>query len=97
MKLRFTKLAIADLENILDYITERSPQGAKRVHARIQAVLDLIAKQPGIGAQTDKSSVRRAVTVPYPYLIFYEVTEQEVIVHTIRHGARETSNMYAGE
>jgi len=32
-------------------------------------------------------------TSPYPYLIFYEVTDSEVIVHAVRHGARDQSNM----
>jgi plasmid stabilization system protein ParE len=30
---------------------------------------------------------------PSPYLIFYEVTENEVIIHAIRHGARDPSTM----
>jgi plasmid stabilization system protein ParE len=29
----------------------------------------------------------------YPYLIFYEVIENEVIIHAIRHGARDPSAM----
>ena len=29
----------------------------------------------------------------YPYLIFYEVTENEVIIHAIRHGARDPSSV----
>jgi toxin ParE1/3/4 len=27
-------------------------------------------------------------TTPYPYLIFYEATDDEIIVHAVRHGAR---------
>jgi plasmid stabilization system protein ParE len=42
MRLRYTLPALADLASILDYIAERSPQGAKRVHARIRAVADLL-------------------------------------------------------
>ena len=93
MKLRFTRPALADLENILDYVLERSPQAARRIHSRIHAMLDLIAQQPRIGVQTDDPALRRAVTVPYPYLIFYEVAEQEIIVYAVRHGARAPETM----
>jgi hypothetical protein len=27
-------------------------------------------------------------TTPYPYLIFYEATDAEIIIHAVRHGAR---------
>jgi plasmid stabilization system protein ParE len=36
MRLRYTRLALADLDTILDYIEERSPTGATRVWARIR-------------------------------------------------------------
>ena len=29
------------------------------------------------------------VTLPYPYLIFYEVTAEEVVIIGVRHAARE--------
>jgi plasmid stabilization system protein ParE len=31
-KIRYTRLALADLEAILGHIAARSPQGARRVH-----------------------------------------------------------------
>jgi plasmid stabilization system protein ParE len=32
MRLRYTLPALADLASILDYIADRSPQGAARIH-----------------------------------------------------------------
>jgi toxin ParE1/3/4 len=32
-------------------------------------------------------------TPPYPYLIFYEVAGDEIVVHAVRHGARDPSGM----
>ncbi len=92
MKVRYTLPALADLGSILDYIAARSPQGAKRVQARIQAVIDLLLIHPFIGTRTDDPVIRRLPTPPYPFLVFYEVTETEIIVHTVRHGARDNSN-----
>jgi plasmid stabilization system protein ParE len=93
MRLRYTRPALADLAAILDYITVRSPQGANRVHARIQAILNLLLSYPRIGVQTEDENIRRIATAPYPYLIFYEISADEIIVHAVRHGARDPSDM----
>jgi hypothetical protein len=28
-------------------------------------------------------------TTPFPYVIFYEVTDDEIVIHAVRHGARD--------
>ena len=77
----------------LDYIAVHSPQGARRVHARIQPVTDLLLLYPGIGTRTDNPTIRRMTTSPYPYLIFYETTETEIIIHAVRHATRDPAGM----
>jgi toxin ParE1/3/4 len=91
VRLRYTFPALADLNKILEYITVRSPEGAVRVQARIKAITDLLLHYPRIGAVTQDPSIRRMATSPYPYLIFYEITDDEVIIHAVRHGARDPS------
>jgi plasmid stabilization system protein ParE len=89
MKLRYTLPALADLTSILDYITDRSPRGAKRVHARLRAITDLLLQYPMAGAVTDDPTIRRMTATPYPYVVFYEVTDNEIVIHAVRHGARD--------
>jgi len=93
VRLRYTLPALADLSAALDYIAIQSPQGARRVQACIKAITDLLPLHPYIGRRTNDPAIRRAVATPYPYLIFYEVTDSEVIIHAIRHGARDPSSM----
>jgi toxin ParE1/3/4 len=93
VRLRYTLPALADLSAILDYIAVHSPQGARRVQARIQALTELLLLHPRIGRRTSDPAVRRMIVTPYPYLVFYEVTENEVIVHAVRHAARNPSGM----
>ena len=88
MRLRFTPRALNDLAAILDYISAHSPAGAKRVHQRIQLVVELLTQSPHIGTQTEDPTVRRMTTLPYRYLVFYEIGNDEVIIHTIRHSSR---------
>ena len=93
VKLRYTLPALADLAAILDYIAAHSPQGARRVQARIQALIDPLLLYPDIGRRTNDLAIRRMTTRPYPYVVFYEATETEVIIHAIRHAARDPSSM----
>jgi toxin ParE1/3/4 len=92
MRLRYTLPALADLASILDYIAHRSPQGAARIHARIQGITNLLLQYPRAGAPSDDLTIRRITTTPYPYLIFYQATDDEIIVHAVRHGARDPSD-----
>jgi toxin ParE1/3/4 len=73
-------------------IVDRSPQGAARIHTRIRAVTDLLRRYPLAGALTDDPGIRRMTTKPYPYLILYEATDAEIIIHAVRHGARDPSD-----
>jgi toxin ParE1/3/4 len=93
VKLRYTLPALADLSSILDYIATHSPHGAKRVEARIHAIIDLLLIYPNVGVRTDDPVIRRLMTAPYSYLVFYEVTETEIIIHAVRHAARNPSGM----
>jgi toxin ParE1/3/4 len=93
VKFRYTLPALADLQSILDYIAAASPQGARRVQRRIQHVVGLLLTHPNIGVRTDDPTVRRLTTTPYPFLVFYEVTKDEIVIHAIRHAARDPSGM----
>ncbi len=96
MKVRFTLPALADVEAILDYIQARSPQGARRVRRRIDILVGLLSDRPFLGTITHDPTIRRLTTRPYPYLVFYEVTDREVIIHAVRHGARDPASMPGG-
>jgi toxin ParE1/3/4 len=93
VKLRYTLPALADLDSILDYIAAHSQLGARRVQARIQATIDLLLRHPRMGTHTNDPAIRR-LTVPLcPYLVFYEPTETEIIIHAVRHAACDPSGM----
>jgi len=46
-----------------------------------------------MGVRTEDPTIRRVTTSPYPYLVFYQATETEIIIHAIRHAARDPSGM----
>jgi toxin ParE1/3/4 len=93
VRVRYTRPALADLDAILDYVAAYSPHGARRVQSRIHTFIGHLAGYPLIGTRTDEPSIRRLPTPPYPYLIFYEAAEEEIIIHAVRHTARDPSSM----
>lgn len=93
MRLRYTPDAAAELDAVLTYIAERSPHGARRVQRRIQSVIDLLLRHPRSGRPTSLPPMRRIAVTSYPYLIFYEASEDEVVILGIRHAARDPASM----
>jgi addiction module RelE/StbE family toxin len=93
VKLRYTRPALGDLDGIAGYIGPRSPQGLRRVQRRIKTLIEQLPAHPLLGKRTDDPTIRRLTASPYPYLIFYEVTDTEIIIHAIRHGARDPGTM----
>src|SRR5258708_7399951 len=66
MRVRYTLPALADLASILDYIADRSPQGALRIQRRIQVIINLLLQYPWAGAPTEDPSIRRMTTSRIP-------------------------------
>jgi toxin ParE1/3/4 len=93
VKLRYTRRAAAELDEVLAYIADRSPLGARHVQARIQTIINLLLQHPHAGRITSNGRLRRMVVSPYPYLIFYEVTEDLIVIHGVRHAARRPSTL----
>ena len=90
MRLRYTRRAAEELDQVLSYIERRSSKGARHVKARIQAVIGLIAAYPQSGTLT--STAGRVVFHPFPYLIIYAASDDEVVIHGVRHAARDLSS-----
>ncbi len=59
----------------------------------IKATERMLIQFPLVGQPTRLTWLRRIVTGPYPYVIFYEVSGDEVVIHAVRHGARQPSSM----
>ena len=88
MRLRFSKRATQQIEDALDYVAVRSPQGAVAIRDRIRELTGLLERHPYAGQQTDRPGVRRLPTNPFPYFIDYRVMRDEVVVMRFRHAKR---------
>jgi plasmid stabilization system protein ParE len=90
MRLVLSRLALAELDEILHFVAERSPLGAAHVEARLRRAFDLIARHPEAAQRLEqRPDVRRLPLARFPYVIYYEVAQDQVTVLRILHGARE--------
>jgi toxin ParE1/3/4 len=89
VKIRYTRRALAQIDQVLTYVEARSPQGAVQVRDRIMALVTLLQEHPYAGRATSRPNVRRLLANPYPYLIDYRVTATEIVIMRFRHTARK--------
>ena len=88
LRVRLTPRAARDLEDIHDYLSQRSASGANAVRRKIAEAIDLVALYPGLGRTTQKSGVAMIPVSTYTYVIYFSGNDLYV-VH-VRHGARQT-------
>lgn len=88
MKLHYTSTARSEIAIILSRIAEDNRTAASSVAAAIKATIARPRSFPFIGAQTNDRDVYVRIARPYHYLIFYQITDETVIIRNVRHPAR---------
>ena len=88
MIVRFTRRAQADLEGILGYLEQRSPEGARVVAIGLRQTIEVLASHPMSGASTGRPRVFVKIVPHYPYKVFYRLEKDFIDILHIRHSAR---------
>ena len=91
LRVRFSNLALADLEEIAAYIAKDSPAAARRVINRIEEVCFKLGEIPGMGRVSEVPPARKLTVPPWRYKIIYEIDEVkgEVMILRVYHGGRD--------
>ncbi len=63
---------------------------ASRFLEQVGATLDVVRQSPLMGPSREQLSVGLRVTFHHPYAIYYQVTDRELIIVRVLHGARDT-------
>lgn len=89
MKVGYSKLALAELEQSLAYITPHSRNGSERVDSEIQRTISRIAEHPDSSPERRKRpGIRRAPLVHFPDLVYDEAEGGVVTILRNLPGAR---------
>ncbi len=91
MRVVYSARAGRDLAEIVEFLGARNGHAALVVAATIRKRVALLAHHPFSGRTQDIEGVRKAVTVPFGYLVYHAVDEtaQVVTILSIRHPSRD--------
>lgn len=89
MQVRWTTAAANDLENIADYLFERTPENAPRLIREICDAVLALKNYPNRGRPGKKSGTRELVVRSRPYIVIYKVGSEVLHVARILHGAQD--------
>jgi toxin ParE1/3/4 len=83
MNIVWSPRALRDLDEILDYIQQRSPAGASNVSLAIERSVAICARHPQLGSKTDEPGVYRWPLGTYRYTFFYRHVEADNTIEII--------------
>ena len=88
----FSDVALADLESISDYLTERNPDAAVRVVSSIIAVIKRACLFPEAAPEVDEPGAvpgtRKLIEADYHYVIYYRVVQRTLLVVRVFHASQ---------
>ena len=91
MKLVFDDLALADLEDIYNWIAKDNPKAAFAVVERLFESVEHLATFPHMGHAGRDEGTFEWVVPRLPYIVVYEIHRErdEMIVVAVVHGAQD--------
>lgn len=89
MRLRWTKHAERDLDDMASYIGQESPAAAARVVLELIGHVEVnLAKRPAIGRPGRVLGTRELVIGGLPYIVPYRVRETDIEILRMLHTSR---------
>jgi addiction module RelE/StbE family toxin len=89
VRVRWLRVALANLETEADYIAEDNPAAADRLVQRIMRAVNLLSKNPAMGRPGRVSGTRELVVSDTPYVVPYRVRANAVEILRVFHAARK--------
>jgi len=84
--------ALRDLESIAAYLNERNPSATTNVLASIKSSIEALSAFPEIGVALNEAGHRRKPVLRYPYVVYYRIARNELLILHIRHTSRRPIN-----
>ena len=89
-KVKFTTSSLNDLKSIQEYIYENDKEAARKVVAHIiEKIETVIVQNPAAGRAGRILSTRELVISKYPYIVPYQVRENNIYILRVLHTSRK--------
>ena len=89
MRVRWLRVALANLDAEAEYIPQDNPAAAARVVQKILRAVDLLKENPAMGRAGRVAGTRELVVAETPYVIPYRVRGDAVEILRVFHAARK--------
>ena len=89
MMIRYSARAIRNLDGIREYIEKDNPEMAWVVASFIRRSIMVLNEWPFRGRATEKESIRRLVVTNYPYVVYYQIRGEDVLIVSVMHAAQD--------
>jgi toxin ParE1/3/4 len=89
VKLRWTRLALADLDCAREFIAAENPRAAWTTVERIETALKALARYPQIGRAGRVPGTRELVISGTPFIAAYRPGKQRIDILALIHAARQ--------
>ncbi|EXF91201.1 plasmid stabilization protein [Pseudomonas fluorescens HK44] len=93
-QLLFSAMAREDLQNIALYIARDNPARARTFVAELRQRCLLLVEQPDLGVARDDCAKGLRMLSHGRYLIFYGLTEKDILIERVLHGARDPGRLF---
>jgi addiction module RelE/StbE family toxin len=88
MRIRWTTTAADDFARVVERIRVDNPAAAHRVAQTIYKGIATLQTLPNRGRAGRAENTRELVFPPWPYIVVYEIIEDQVQVLRIRHASQ---------
>jgi toxin ParE1/3/4 len=88
VKVRWTRLATADLNSAYDHVAAENPSAAARLRDRIENGVAILARHPSAGRIGRIQGTRELVVTGTPFIVPYRIRKGQVELLALIHGSR---------
>ncbi|CAM3476069.1 MULTISPECIES: type II toxin-antitoxin system RelE/ParE family toxin [Brevibacillus] len=93
-KVVYSPAAIDDMDEIFSFLTQENVSAADHLLQKLDHRISSLVDFPNMGSvlsEDEYSLIQRGYRfiVVHPYLIFYRIMEDTVVIHRILHGRRD--------
>ncbi len=85
MRVKWTRKALVNLDNAVEYIAADKPKAATKVALKIRNAAQRLANQPGIGRPGRISGTRELVVPGLPYILPYVEKDGALFILRVMH------------
>lgn len=89
MRIRWTKKAGRNLDEVEAYIARDDPSAATGVVLKIIDAVEMLSEHPALGKAGRVEGTRELIVPGLPYIIPYRVKSNSVEILRVLHGARK--------